>query len=103
MFISIRKYTNVVSVEELKQRVDGEFLPQLRQNPGFLGYYLIDCNSPESGNIVTSISMFDSWDAALASNDAAKHFVRERLADLLPDPADAVGGEVVVRADKPGS
>jgi len=59
---------------------------------------LIDCNSPESGNIVTSISMFDSWEAALASNDAAKHFVRERLADMLPEPAEAVGGEVVLSA-----
>jgi hypothetical protein len=98
MFISVRKYHNVTSVEEVKRRVEREFLPQLRQNPGFGGYYLIDCASPESGNIVTSISLFDSWDAALASNDAAKAFVKKRLADLLPEPAQAVGGEVIVQA-----
>ena len=96
MFISIRKYHNVVSVNEVKQRVEQEFLPLLRQNPGFLGYHLVDCVSPESGNIVTSISMFDSWESALASNDAAKHFIKARLADLLPDPAQAVGGEVIL-------
>ena len=96
MFASVRKYHNVVSVDEVKRRAEREFLPLLKQNPGFRGYYLIDCASPESGNIVTSISIFDSWEAALASNDAAKKFVRDRLADMLPEPAQAVGGEVIL-------
>jgi hypothetical protein len=98
MFISVRKYYNVRSVEEVKRRVEQEFLPMLKQNAGFKGYYLIDCASPESGNIITSVSMFDSWDAALASNDTAKHFIKHRLADMLPEPAQAVGGEVIVQA-----
>jgi hypothetical protein len=98
MFISVRKYHNVKSVEEIKNRVEQHFLPTLRKNPGFRGYYLIDCASPQSGNIVTSISMFDSWDAALASNEAAKDFIKHRAADLLPEPAQAVGGEVIVSA-----
>jgi hypothetical protein len=32
----------------------------------------------------------------LASNDAAKDFIKHRLADLFPEPADAVGGEAIV-------
>ena len=60
MFISVRKYRGVRSVDEVKRRVAQGFIPLLKQNPGFLGYYLIDCNSPESGNIVTSISLFDN-------------------------------------------
>jgi hypothetical protein len=67
MFISIRKYHNVRSVEEVRRRVEQEFVPMLKENPGFQGYYLIDCACPESGNIVTSISMFDSWESVLAS------------------------------------
>ena len=103
MFVSIRKYHNVRSVEEVRRRVEQEFVPMLKQNPGFHGYYLIDCASPEAGNIVTSISMFDSWDAALASNQIAKEFIKKRLADLLPDPAEAVGGEVILDAsEQPG-
>ena len=98
MFISIRKYHNVVSVAEVRLRTEREFLPLLKQNPGFRGYYLIDCASPESGNIATSVSIFDSWEAALASNDAAKKFVKDRLADILPEPAQAVGGEVILSA-----
>ena len=100
MFISVRKYHNVKSVREVKRRVEQEFVPQLKQNPGFRGYYLIDCHSPEAGNIVTSISIFDSWESVLASNDAAKNFVKRRLADMLPEPAQAVGGEVILSASQ---
>jgi len=38
MFISVRKYRNVRSVDEVKHRVEQEFIPMLRQNPGFQGY-----------------------------------------------------------------
>lgn len=89
MFVSIRKYHHVRSVEQVKHRVEQESVPMLKQNPGFLGCYFIDCACPESGNFVTSISIFDSWDAVLASNDSAKNFVKKRLADMLPKPADA--------------
>jgi hypothetical protein len=98
MFISVRKYRNVTSVAEVRRRVEEEFLPQLKRNPGFLAYHLIDCNSPESGNILTAIGVFDNWESVLASNAGAKDFVRHRLADLLPEPADAVGGEVILSA-----
>jgi hypothetical protein len=100
VFISIRKYHNVKSTDEVRRRVAQEFLPVLKQNQGFRGYYLIDCACPESGNIITTVSMFDSWDAALASNDAAKNFVKKRLADVLPEPAEAVGGEVILSASE---
>ena len=35
MFISVRKYHGVRSVEEVKRRVEQEFVPVLKQNPGF--------------------------------------------------------------------
>ena len=100
MFISIRKYRNVRSVKEVRRRVEQEFIPMLRQNPGFQGYYLVDCNCPESGNVIRSITMFDTWASVLDSNDRAKRWVRERLSDMLPEPAEAVGGEVILNASK---
>jgi len=100
MFISIRKYRNVKSVEEVKRRVEQEFIPMLKQNAGFEGYYLVDCNCPESGNVITSITMFDNWASVLDSNDRAKRWVRERLSDMLPEPAEAMGGEVILNASK---
>ena len=50
MFISVRKYRNVKSVAEVKRRVEEEFLPVLRRNPGFLAYHLIGgLHSTETG------------------------------------------------------
>jgi hypothetical protein len=72
----------------------------LKENPGFVGYHLIDCGCPDSGDIITSISIFDNWASVLASNDAAKDFIKHRLADLLPEPADAAGGEAIVSVAK---
>jgi hypothetical protein len=97
MFVSIRKYEKVVSIEEVKRRAEQEFIPLLKQNAGFRNYYLIGASS-EGGNIITAISIFDSWEAALASNDIARKFVKDRLADMLPQPAQAVGGEVILSA-----
>ena len=98
MFVSVRKYQNVKSVEEIKALVQEHFVPKLKLNPGFKGYYMLDCASPDSGNIVTTISMFDNWDAALASNNAAKDFVKHLAAHLLPEAAQAVSGEVIISA-----
>ena len=94
MFVSVRRYRNVRSVDEVKRRVEEEFVPLLRGNPGFQEYYLIDCGA----NTLTSISVFNNWEAVLASNHGAKEFIRKRLADQVPEPADAVGGEVIVSA-----
>src|SRR3954468_3580929 len=93
MFISIRKYRNVRSVDEVKHRVEQEFIPMLKQNPGFQGYYLVDCNCPESGNLITSITMFDNWASVLDSNDRAKRWVKERLPGTFSRPAEAGRGE----------
>ncbi len=46
MFVSIRKYHNVKSVQQVSRRAELEFVPLLKQNPGFQSYYLIDCESP---------------------------------------------------------
>ena len=80
--------------------VEQEFVPDLRQNPGFHSYYLIDCESPESGNVVISLTIFDTWEAALSSNDRAKTFVKKWLAETAPDHPYAVGGEVIFVASR---
>jgi hypothetical protein len=97
MFVSIRKYEKVVSIDEVKRRAEQEFIPLLKQNAGFRNYYLVGAYS-DAGDILTAISIFDSWEAALASNDIAKKFVKDRLADMLPEPAQSVGGEVILSA-----
>ncbi len=68
MFTSIRKYTvRRGSVPELAQRVRDGFLPLMRQIDGFKGYYLLD-GGPD---VLITVSIFESADAALASNEKA--------------------------------
>ena len=83
MFTSIRKYTvRRGSAEELAQRVREGFVPLMRQVEGFRGYYLLD-GGPD---VLISISMFDSGDEALASNETAATWVRNNLLRAPPSP-----------------
>jgi len=37
MFISVRKYHNVKSFDEVRRLLEREFVPALKKNPGFVG------------------------------------------------------------------
>ena len=79
MFTSIRKYTvRRGSVPELAQRVRDGFLPLMRQIDGFKGYYLLD-GGPD---VLITVSIFESADAALASNEKAAAWVRENVLEF---------------------
>ena len=72
MFASVRKYkVRRGSVEHLAQRVQDGFVPLVRQMDGFRGYYLLD-GGPD---VLITISIFDSSDAAFASNETAASWV----------------------------
>ena len=92
MFIAIRKYKlegSEGSRDELTRRVQEEFVPILRQLPGFKGYHLMDCGGGE----VASISMFESREAALASNDRAREWAERSIKHLVPNPPEVIAGE----------
>ena len=68
MFIAIRKYrVRRGATAEWAQRVRDGFLPLLREMPGFRGYHLLD-GGPD---VLIAISMFDSADEAVMSNERA--------------------------------
>jgi len=92
MFISVRKYRLAGDIEELNRRVRDEFVPILKQLPGFRGYHTFDAG----GGTIVSISLFDSREAALASNDRAREWVARSIAHLVPDPPEIMGGETGV-------
>ncbi len=76
MFASIRKYkVRRGSVPQLARRVQDDFVPLLRQVQGFRAYYLLD-GGPD---VLITISIFDSADAALASNETAADWVRNNV------------------------
>ncbi|MFF7736467.1 hypothetical protein [Streptomyces sp. NPDC007984] len=76
---------------EAGRRVNEEFLPLVRQVPGFVAYYWVDAG----GGVMVSTSVFQDRSGAEESTARAKDFVRDRLAALLPQPPQVTAGEVV--------
>jgi len=93
VFTSIRKYTvRRGSAEELAQRVREGFVPLMRQVEGFRGYYLLD-GGPD---VLISISMFDSGDEALASNETAATWVRNNLLEFTRGLPEVMVGDALI-------
>ena len=92
MFASIRKY-NVRrgSAPQLAQRVQKDFVPLIRQVPGFRGYYLLD--GPDA---LITISIFDSADEAFASNETAANWVRNNVLEFTKGMPEVMVGNALV-------
>lgn len=94
MFTTVRKYrVRQRSVEELAQRVKEGFVPLVRQMRGFNGYYLLDGGL----DVLITISVFDSADQALASNEKAADWVRNNVLEFTKGDARGHGGRCADR------
>ncbi len=89
VFVSIRVYDGVdpADQEEIARLVDEGFLPTMRESDGFVGYYLLP-----AGDMLAAVSFFDTPEQASASTAAARDFVTEKLAPLLPNPPQITEG-----------
>lgn len=94
MYISVRRYKNVVSVSEVCSKVAVSFVPLLRKAPGFIAYYAVDGGE---GTMVT-ISMFSTEQMALESNETALEWMRENVADLQPEAPEITAGKAQIEA-----
>jgi heme-degrading monooxygenase HmoA len=93
MFTSIRKYkVTRGSAEDLARRVREGFVPLVRQIRGFRGYYLLD-GGPD---VLITVSMFDSADDALASNEAAAEWVRDNVLEFTKGLPEVMVGNVLI-------
>lgn len=91
IFVSIRRYEGVdpADMQEVARLADQGFLPIMRESEGFVAYYLLP-----AGDILAAVSLFESAQQATASNEAAREFVAEHLAPLLPNPPKIFEGFV---------
>lgn len=95
MFISVRRYSSVRSVNEVCRKIQSGFVPLLKVSPGFIAYYAVD-----GGNgTMATISMFSTEEMALESNEKAAKWLRENVADLQPEPPQITAGEVKVKVE----
>ena len=103
MYATVRRYEGVTDAEEAGRRVSEGFVSILREMPGFVAYYWVDAGD----GVMVSTSIFEDEEATAAifedqegveeSNRRAAEWVRENLAELLPNPPQITAGKVVAR------
>ena len=93
MFTSIRKYkVTRGSAELLARRVREGFVPLVREMRGFKGYYLLD-GGPD---VLITISVFDSAEEALTSNETAADWVRNTVLEFTKGMPEVMVGNVLI-------
>jgi hypothetical protein len=88
MYTVIRRYQDVADTTEVARRAVEEFAPQLRDQPGFQGYWVVDAGD----GVLATITVFDTEDAAVESNSAAATWVQENMPNLVPSPPRMTAG-----------
>ncbi|HUB15452.1 MAG TPA: antibiotic biosynthesis monooxygenase [Acetobacteraceae bacterium] len=93
MFIAVRKYqVRRDATAEWAHRVRAGFVPLMRELEGFREYYFLD-GGP---GIVVTVSVFDSADAALMSNEKAADWVRHNVLELARAMPEVIVGDVLI-------
>ena len=93
MFIAVRKYrVRRGATAEWAQRVRDGFVPLMREMAGFRGYYLLD-GGPD---VLIAISMFDSADEAVMSNEKAADWVRNNVMEFARGMPEVMVGDALV-------
>jgi hypothetical protein len=103
MYATVRRYEGVTDSAEVGRRVADEFVPLLRELPGFVAYYFVDAG----GGVMVSTSIFEDLastpgvsedeEGVSESNKRAAAWVRDNLSQMLPNPPQITAGEVVAQ------
>jgi hypothetical protein len=94
MHVVIRRLPMMQNVGEAARRAESGLGPILKQQPGFMGYYIIQLEGGGGG----SISLFDTAANAKASNQAAMAWIKENLGDLAGvDKVEVTTAEVLAQ------
>lgn len=98
MYASVRYYEGIHpdDMDELMRRVDEGFKPIISGQAGFIAYYFFRVDR----GAAISVSVFESQAAAEGSNQAAAGWVKDYVAELVPNPPLISVGEVEVYATR---
>ena len=91
MYASVRLYNGVTDPGEAGRRISEGFVPLISDIEGFVAYFEVDVGN----GVMASTSVFEDKAGADASNERAAGWVRENLAELVPNPPQITAGEVV--------
>jgi len=97
MFTIVRKFRLARgTIGEVTRRVKEDFVPLVRDLPGFSQYYLLD-GGPDT---LISIRVFDSATEALASNEVAAEWMRDKVLEFVKGAPEVMAGNVIVAESK---
>ena len=94
MHASVRRY-RVRDIDTIVSKVESDFVEQVKQVDGFVGYYVIDGGD----GTAASVTVGETADAVAEAAQLSGKWVRENIADLVDDPEVTIG-EVRVRAER---
>ena len=96
MHATIRRYEGVdtTRTNEVVSNLNETLVPQLRELPGFSGYYVIDAGN----GVMSSISLFETSEQAEESaNLVAKWITDENFNTAIPNAPKITFGEVIAK------
>ena len=96
MYLTVRKFSGVTNREEVFKRVEQDLVPQLRELPGFVAYYAVEFEDGDVGPVV----IFETKENADRSTEKALKWVKENLAEFLPNEPTDYRGEVLFHTAK---
>ena len=98
MHATIRRYEGVdaARTSEVVAKVNGTLLPQLRNLPGFSGYYLV-----EAGNgVLSSLGLFETSEQAGESTKVVSKWITdENFSTAIPNAPKITSGKVVAQSN----
>ena len=99
MHATIRRYEGVdtTRTNEVVSNLNETLVPQLRELPGFSGYYVIDAGN----GVLSSMSLFETPEQAEKSaNLVAKWITDENFNTAIPNAPKITSGKVVAHSDR---
>jgi len=93
MFLTIRMYQTPRPKQEIASYVEEHFIPSVKENPEFRGWYIVDAGEDK----LASITLFDRLETVLEANEGSEAYRMENdeLRALLPNAPEIVVGEVM--------
>jgi hypothetical protein len=95
MHASVRRY-RVRDIDALVDKVESEFVDQVKEIDGFVGYYVID----GADGTAASVTVGETAEAVAESARLAAAWVRDSASELVDGSPDVTVGEVRVRAER---
>jgi hypothetical protein len=96
MHATIRRYEGVdtTRINDVVSRVDETFIPQIRELPGFAGYFLMEADN----GVLSSISLFETPQQMDESTKLVSKWISdENFGRAIPNPPKITSGKVVAQ------